>query len=251
MIDLEIDLERLALRRRGWTASEFADLFRDELRDDVLLIRVPPELLNPNYWEPLTRSAEEEVRSRVAGVIVWNERIWRADAVAPGRHFREDVPAILLCGYAFRIRGDRLDFFARAGGRLEFVAFRGLPTPTDRGTVQAAHGDLVRMRLSAPGATLAFASGDPARAAFASRALLERAVAEAVRSHVRSVADADPPVVPAPAVAELLRLAGGRPVRSEGVVERDGAWEMGLRIGDDDEALLYYESATGILEVVA
>ena len=48
---------------QGLTMADFGALYGNDLRPlDILITRMPADLLNPNYWEPLTKEAENAVR---------------------------------------------------------------------------------------------------------------------------------------------------------------------------------------------
>ena len=95
---------------QGLSMTDFGSLFGLELKPlDVLATRLPSELLNPNYWEPLTKEAETAVREKLGGIITRTEGdralLFRADRVSRGRLLRDglDVPVELLNGSIFRI----------------------------------------------------------------------------------------------------------------------------------------------------
>jgi len=53
---------------------------------EALIFRMPSDLLNANYWEPLTKENENAVREKLTGIITRTEGdqvlLWRADRIA-------------------------------------------------------------------------------------------------------------------------------------------------------------------------
>ena len=178
----------------GLTFADFASLYEAELRPlDVLVYRIPPDLLNPNYWEPLTREGEDAVRAKMAGIITRAEGertlLWRADRVAPGRLLRDglDISVELLSGYVFRTSGENLVKLGRAWGgrgRFEWV---GLTLPPQAElpleTLTVSHNDLAQMRRTLPEEAFLFASqdDDATRVIFSRRDHLRRSIRALLR----------------------------------------------------------------------
>lgn len=181
------------------TLADFDPVLAPELRGlEAILYRLPPSLLNANYWEPYSREAEAQVRERMTGLITRQEgertQVWRSDAVAPGRLLRDglEIPVELVLGYAFRAKGEDVPALGRAWAeagdlgreRFEFVAFSSLPAGEAlRDRVLQGHNDLTAMRLAAPDARLAFAAQGRhvARAVFTTAAAQRKCVASAIR----------------------------------------------------------------------
>jgi len=132
---------------QGLTMADFGSLFGTEVRPlDVLITRMPTELLNPNYWEPLTKEAENVVREKMAGIITRSEGdralIFRADRISRGRLLRDgiDVPVELLNGYIFKVSGEGLLKLGQAWsgrGRFEWAGLTKGALPPE--TLSVAH----------------------------------------------------------------------------------------------------------------
>src|SRR2546422_1418393 len=156
---------------QGLTMIDFGSLFPAEVKSlDAFITRVPSELLNPNYWEPLTKEAENAVREKLTGIVTRTEGdralIFRADRVSRGRLLRDglDVPVELLNGYIFRASGDGLLKLGQAWkgrDRFEWAGLSGLakgPLPPD--TLSTLHHDLSQSRPSLREELFLFASSD-------------------------------------------------------------------------------------------
>ena len=81
---------------KGLSCADFASVFEADLKPlHGLVYRMPPSLLNPNYWEPLTRENESAVRERLDGIVTWQDgdrtMIWRADSIGAGRFLRDGL----------------------------------------------------------------------------------------------------------------------------------------------------------------
>lgn len=261
---------------QGVTPEDFGTLFAAEIRPlDVLVYRMPPDLLNPNYWEPLTKEAEEAVREKMVGLITRSEGdrvlLWRSDRVARSRILRDglDVPVELINGYVLRTTGEGLLRFASAWagrGRFEWAALAGVPKgPGD--PLSTVHGDLAQMRLSLPEEVFLFATQDDGltRVVFARRDHLRRAVEALLRGFLYRVTDAHLGHIPSRVLDQILQLAdgvgfsataadvddkGGRTVEAHlylgrtpwGVVRRPGEEPL----AGDEKVLLYYDRTAGL-----
>jgi len=263
---------------------DFALSFGAEIKPlECLVYRMPPALLNPNYWEPLTRESETAVRDKLTGIITRQDGertlIWRADAVAKGRVLREglDVPVDLLHGYIFRVNGEGLLKLGRAwaGGRdrFEWIGFTSLPAGERVNEVAvAAHADLTGFRLGSPDERIVFASQDDraVRALFAQRAWLRRAVAAAVRGFVANLSKQQNAHINEKVGDQLLRLCDGLgfsadpkhdfvdKVRTHEVTVHVGKTEWGVQLRPGQEALLgdekiliYYDRVSGMWAVAS
>src|SRR6185436_16546094 len=144
---------------QGLTMADFGAIFGLELKPlDVFVTRMPSDLLNPNYWEPLSKEAENAVREKLGGIITRTEGdkalLFRADRVSRGRLLRDglDVPVELLNGSIFRVSGDGLLKLGQAWsgrGRFEWAGLAGLPKGALPGeTLSTVHHDLAQARLS-------------------------------------------------------------------------------------------------------
>jgi hypothetical protein len=257
----------------GLGPAEFSALFERELRPLMALVtRVPPDLLNPNYWEPLSKDAENAVRDRLGGIVTRSAGdqvlLWRADRIAQGRLLRDglDVPAELLSGYALKTSGDGLATLARAWdgrGRFEWAGLSGGPV-TDS-VLSIVHNDLLRMRLSLGEEVFLFArqADGLARIVFPRREPFRRALEAAVRGFVHAATGAG---VGRMGTASVDRLAAeidgvglsadpsrdvvdsGRTVEVHG---RTGRTPWGVSAarrsrGGDDRLLLYYDRMSGL-----
>jgi hypothetical protein len=188
--------DELHLYALGFAPADFAALFEREIRPrTALLYRVPPDLLNPNYWEPLTKEAEGEVRAKMGGLIARTEGdqalLWRSDRVPRSRLLRDgldEVPVELLGGYVLRTPGEGFLRLARAwNGRGRFeVALLTPPLPEPKEILGTVHQDLVRMTRSLPGEHFLFATQDDGltRAVFAETEHFLRALEAMLRGFV-------------------------------------------------------------------
>ena len=280
-----LDPDEFHFYGRGLTLAGLAPIVGGELAAaEALVLRMPPSLLNPNYWEPHSRTAEGEVRDRMTGVILREEggatKIWRPDAIAPGRHLRDglDVPVELIHGYIFKVRGRDLVKLAQAwaaqgeteNDRFEWIAFKALPSGEALvETALEAHNEITAMRLRLPGATMAFASGGGRglRMIFRSVQPLRRCVAAVVQKHLVAVTGAHAAMPNDKVCDRIIRRAGlgltSQP--DQDFVRRGTAFEFTAHIGrtewstpaagHDAEALaekrvlFYYDRVAGIWEI--
>ena len=121
---------------QGLTVADFVSLYGAEIRPlGILIYHMPPDLLNLNYWEPLTKEGENAVRDKMTGIVTRMEggqtQLWRSDRVARSRLLRDDLNAEveLLSGYIFRTTGENLLKLVHAWngrGRFEWA---GLAVP--------------------------------------------------------------------------------------------------------------------------
>ncbi len=185
--------------------ADFADLVpligRSLAQSQALIFKMPPGLLNPNYWEPHTKAGEDAVRARHGGVITRDDGgaswLWRSDSIAPGRLLRDgiDIPVELVDGAAFKTRGSDLLKLgqawmasgAAATDRFEWAAF-GPPAPNDGagGVSTDAREDLGAFRVRTAGVTMIFAAaGDrKMRMAITDRAILRALARAAMRGYM-------------------------------------------------------------------
>ena len=269
---------------QGLTMADFGSIFGLEVRPlDVFITRMPSELLNPNYWEPLTREAENVVREKMGGILTRTEgdkaMLFRADRVSRGRLLRDglDAPVELLNGHIFRTTGEGLLKLGQSWsgrGRFEWAGLAGLPkgdaVPHD--TLSTVHHDLSQSRLSLREELFLFSSQDDglARAIFAKRAHLDRAVEALLRGFVHGAANVHVGRVSKAILAEVISLAEGLglsadPVRD--VVNTGRTVEVSLLLGRTpwgvsprpgraamlakERALLYYDSISGLWDVAS
>ncbi len=258
--------------------------FGAEIRPlDCLVYRMPPGLLNPNYWEPLTRESETAVRDRMTGIVTRQEGertlIWRSDAVAKGRLLRDglDVPVDLIHGYVFRTTGEGLLKLGRAwaGGRdrFEWIGFASLPEGEKAAeTALTAHADLTSFRLGSADERIIFSSLDDrtVRLLFSQRAWLRRAVSAAVRGFVVGLAKQPTAYINERVGEQLVRLSDGvgfsvdprRDFLDKGRTHEVTAhlgrteWGMQLRPGQDalvgdEKILVYYDRISGLWAVAS
>ena len=264
------------LYARDLSLPEFCKAFARELKGlQALIYRMPPDLLNANYWEPLSKEGENAVREKLGGIVTRNdgERVllWRADRIAKHRLLRDgiDVPVELLQGYVFRVSGESLTALARlwsGRGRFEWVALSGDPAAEPhKATLSAAHADLAQFRLSRPDEVFLFATqGDGlARAAFNRLDLFQRAL----ETELLRFATAAVPrhfARPMPRVLDqIARVADGVGLSSDpakDVEDKGRTVEFNFDLGrtpwgvsarrdpssGEDKALLYYDQMSGI-----
>ncbi len=268
---------------QGLTMTDFGSLFGLELKPlDVLATRVPSELLNPNYWEPLTKEAENAVREKLGGIVTRTEGdralLFRADRVSRGRLLRDglDAPVELLNGSIFRTTGEGLLKLGQAWsgrGRFEWAGLAGLakgPIPND--TLSTVHHDLSQSRLSLREELFLYSSQDDGltRAVFSKRAHLNRAVEALVRGFVHGAGNVHVGRMSKAILEELIVLAEGLGVSADPVrdVVNTGRtvevtlwigrtpWGVSPRPGREavlakEKALLYYDSISGLWDVAS
>ncbi|MHC4607004.1 MAG: hypothetical protein ACYTAF_08690 [Planctomycetota bacterium] len=185
---------------RGLSFNEFAAVFDAELRrSKVLVYHMPPALLNPDFWEPLTRETEEEVRNQKIGIITRREDdrllLWRSDRVPPDRLLCEglDVEANLQLGFIFRVPGEGVIELGRAAAerneRLEWIAFPELPSgEISHKALLLGRTGLTQMRHLPEQATILYSSQDDrsSRVLFSERPMLRKALSALVRGFARA-----------------------------------------------------------------
>lgn len=265
---------------QGLTMVDFGNLFGNEIRAlDSYIFRMPAELLNPNYWEPLTKEAENTVRERMTGIITRTEGdralIFRADRISRGRLLRDglEVPVELVHGYIFRTTGDSLLALGRTwSGRNRFDwagLSKGDVAPE---TLTAVHRDLSQCRLTQREEQMLFAAQDDglARVVFSQRAHLYRAIEALVRGFVHGAAGVHVGRMSRAVLEGIADLADGiglsaDPVRD--VTNTGRTVEVALWLGRTpwgtpaqpgheallakEKALLYYDSISGLWDLAS
>jgi len=266
---------------QGLTLSDFGNLFGGEMRPlDALIYRMPVELLNPNYWEPLTKEAENVVREKMSGIVTRSEGdkalLFRADRVSRGRLLRDglDAPVELLNGYIFRTSGEGLLKLGQAWSgrdRFEWAGLAGLAkgaTPQDM--LSTVHLDLSQSRLSLREELFTFASSEDglARVLFSKRAHLNRAIEALVRGFVHGAAGVHVGRMSRAIIEELATMSDGLGLSADplrDVVNTGRTVEVRLSIGRTpwgvsprpgreavlakEKALLYYDSISGLWDL--
>lgn len=254
-------------------ADSIGAFARETAGTEALLYRIPPALLRADLWEPLSKEAENAVREKMEGLVVWTEAegslLWRADRAEPGKLLREglEAPAELLRGYILRTTGEGLCTLARAWngrGRFEGACLRGLPREIPPDVLDSVHSDLARMRVSIPEETLLFAShAGETRFLFTQEDLLFRSIARTVHGFVSALARTPLAAPNRRICGRLADLAEGRGLssyperdftdkgRTLEVTLRPGRtpWSSGSRGDRTGKALLYYDRTSGIWAV--
>lgn len=265
---------------QGLTMTDFGSLFGTEIRGlDALIYRMPVELLNPNYWEPLTKEAENAVREKMTGIITRTEGdralLFRADRVSRGRLLKDgiDVPVELLNGYIFKTSGEGLLKLGQAWsgrGRFDWAGLaKGNPAPE---TLTSVHQDLSQIRLSLREEQFLFASQDDglARVVFAKRSHLTRAIEALIRGFVHGAAGVHVGRSSHAVLEEISDLANGIGLSADparDVVNSGRTVEVALWLGRTpwgaqvspgreallakEKALLYYDSISGLWDVAS
>lgn len=265
---------------QGLTLADFGNVFGTEIRGlDAYITRMPVELLNPNYWEPLTKEAENVVREKLAGIITRTEGdralIFRADRISRGRLLKDglDVPVELLNGFIFKTSGESLLKLGAAWsgrGRFDWAGLaKGAASPE---TLSSVHRDLTQVRLSLREEQFLFAAQDDglARVVFAKRAHLYRAIEALVRGFVHGAAGVHVGRMSRSVLEEISALADGLGLSAEGgrdVVNSGRTVEVNLSLGRTpwgapaqpgreavlakEKALLYYDSISGLWDLAS
>jgi hypothetical protein len=265
---------------QGLALADFGRVFESEIRPlDILIPRMPPDLLNPNYWEPLTKENEAAVREKMVGIITRTEgdrvSLWRSDRIARSRLLRDGIEATseLLSGYVFRIRGEELVTLGKAwngSGRLEAAGLSGLPPgEIPHEMISAVHSDLSRGGLSLPGEAFLFSvQGDGlTRVIFPRETQLRRAIEAHVRGFVHGVVRRHVGHITGRTCGQLARIADGlglsateRDVVDKGRTIEIHAWlgrtpwGVSLKPGHsplagDEKILIYYDAIAGLWAV--
>jgi hypothetical protein len=265
---------------QGLTAVDFSSVFENELRPlEALVTRMPPDLLNPNYWEPLTKESENAVREKMVGIITKTEGdralLWRSDRIARSRLLREglELPVQLLHGYIFRVSGESLIKLAQAKeaqARFEWAAVAPLPAEVPSELLSSIHGDLAQGRRSLPEETFLFSSHEDglSRVVFSSRPHLRRAIEALVRGFVYGARPRHLGWISARTCDQIANLADGvglsatadrelvdtgRTLEIHGDLGRT-PWGVALKPGQeplvgDEKILIYYDSISGLWAV--
>jgi hypothetical protein len=268
---------------QGLTLSEFGSVFGPQIRPlDVLIYRMPSELLNPNYWEPLTREAENVVREKMNGIIARSEGdralLFRADRVSRGRLLRDglDVPVELLDGHIFRTTGEGLLKLAQAWSghdHFEWVGLAGQPKDAIApDTLATAQQDLSQSRLSLREEVFLYASQEDGltRVVFSKRAHLNRAVEALIRGFLHGAAGVHVGRMSHAIIDEFVVLAEGLGISADparDVINTGRTVEVKLWLGRTpwgvsprpgreamlakEKALLYYDSISGLWDVAS
>jgi hypothetical protein len=266
---------------QGLTLSDFGNLFGAEIRPlDVFITRMPSELLNPNYWEPLTKESENVVREKMSGIVTRSEGdkalLFRSDRVSRGRLLRDglDAPVELLNGYIFRTTGEGLLKLGQAWSgrdRFEWAGLAGLakgPAPQDM--LSTLHHDLSQSRLSLREEVFTFASSEDGlvRVLFSRRAHLNRALEALVRGFVHGAAGVHVGRMSRSILEEIATTSEGLGLSADplrDVVNTGRTVEVRLSIGRTpwgvsprpgreavlakEKALLYYDSISGLWDL--
>jgi hypothetical protein len=247
---------------------------------DVLITRMPPELLNANYWEPLTKESENAVREKMVGLVTKSlgdqVLLWRSDRIARSRLLRDGIDAAveLLQGYIFRTTGEGLLKLGAAWSgrdRFEWAAIQDLPAPVPPQTLSSVHADLTQGRLSTPGEALLFSAQADSlvRLVLPRRAQLARAIDAALRSYLREATGGQHlGTINEKVCTQLAELADGLGLSSSpsrDVVDKGRTleatfhlgrtpWGVSLQAGreglvGDERLLLYYDKVNGLWAV--
>ncbi len=263
---------------QGISLAEFGGLYGAELRGlDVLIYRMPASLLNPNYWEPISKDGETAVREKLQGIVTRNDgertHLWRADRIPKGRLLRdglEDVPMELLQGYVFRTTGEGLLQLAAAWDgrdRFEWAGVRGLPAGAVSSDVLAKiHSGLTQGRISFFGTLFVFlAQGDGlTRIYFAERTHLYRAIEALLRGFLNGALGVHIGRLSHKVCDQLARLCDGLGFSAvaRDIVDKGRSLDIYLHMGrtpwgaaakgdhevllSGEKVLLYYDSIAGL-----
>jgi hypothetical protein len=267
------------LYAQGASLRDFGALFGRDLRGlQVLVYRMPADLLNGNYWEPLTKETENTVREKMTGLVTRTEGdrvlVWRADRIAKHRLLRDglDVPVELLQGYVFRTTGEGLLALAKAWngrGRFEWAGLTGAPAAEiHASTLSAVHADLAQFRLSRPEEAFLYAAqGDGlVRTAFPKIEQFRKALDAELISFIKAAVPRHFSHFTPGVLDQIARVGDGLGFSAEAardVVDKGRTVELNMTLGrtpwgvtvsrdplaGDDKALLYYDQMSGIWAV--
>lgn len=264
---------------QGLTQADFGNVFsREILPLDILIYRIPPDLLQAALWEPLTKEGENAVREKKGGIIVRAEAewtlLWRSDRAEGGRLLRDGVeaPAELLQGYVLRTTGEGLAALVRAWdgrGRFEWVALQGLSREAPGDVLDAVHADLAQLKVSIPEEVFLFASEETgARAVFTRGEHLHRAIGALLRGYVGRFSRTRPGGLSRPVSEQVAGLSDGRGLSSSperDIIDKGRTIEVTARLGGTpwsvspraargprggpEKVLLYYDRTSGLWAV--
>ncbi len=270
---------------KGVSFLDLALSFGSELAPlQFLIYRMPPSLLNPNYWEPLTRESETAVREKVTGIVTRQDGehtlIWRADSIAKGRLLRDglDVSTELLHGYVFKVSGEGLLKLGRAWGggkdRFEWIGFSRLPAGEKAQSDLAiqAHADLTSFRFGAADECIIYSAQDDrtVRMLMSQRAWLRRAVAASVRGFVVNLGKQPCALINERVGEQMVRICDGIGFSSDprlDFTDKGRTAEMKVHVGrtewgvqlrpgqealvGDEHILIYYDRISGLWAVAS
>lgn len=245
-------------------------LERDIAPLKILVYRIPPDLLNPNYWEPLTREGEQAVRDRLAGLITRSDGdrplLFRADRVAKHRLLREglSVPVELVHGYILQTSGEGLLAMARAWngrGRFEWAGLRSTSDPLPDTVLSTVHNDLTQLRLSLRDEALLMATGSDGltRAVFPRPETFRKVLEAALRGVAHTAGGQFIGRIPSRVLDQIAALLdglsisadpaldvtdNGRTVEIRAIVLGGTAPDSPMRPGD--RLLIYYDRTSGL-----
>lgn len=262
---------------QGISLVEFGGLYGAELRGlDILIYRMPASLLNPNYWEPLTKEGESAVREKLQGIVTRNDGertlLWRADRIPKGRLLKDglEIAMELQEGYVFRTTGEGLLQLAAAWDgrdRCEWAGVKGLPAGAVSAEVLAKiHSGLTQGRIAHFGTAFVYlAQGDGlTRIFFAERSHLYRAIEALVRGFLHGALGVHIGRLSHKVCDQLARICDGLgfSAAARDIVDKGRSLDIYLHMGrtpwgasakNDHEALLsgekvllYYDNIAGL-----
>ena len=262
--EFQIGLQNLA-------PGELPALLEREIRPlKVLVYRIPPDLLNPNYWEPLTREGEQAVRDRLAGLITRTDGdralLFRADRIARHRLLRDGLsaPVDLVHGYILQTTGEGLLELARAWngrGRFEWAGLRTTADPLPDPLLSTVHNDLTQLRLSLREEALLMATGTDGltRAVFPQAEPFRKVLEAALRGVAHASAGHFVGRIPARVLDQIAELLDGVAISADPALDVEdngrtveihatvlGGMAAHIPMVVGDKVLVYYDRTSGL-----
>lgn len=260
----------------GLSLVDFVRVFASDLKSwTILIYRMPQDLLNPNYWEPYTPASESQMRDRIGGIIVKQEKgkahLWRGDGAARGRFLREDagLDVTLIRGPVFVARPSDLDRLASTwmggGDRLEWIAATSsMEDPALPDIAARLRRDLSSFRLTQPECRMLYSSQDDhfTKVVFSSHELLRKALDRTLRGFSMTLSRRHAAPMNQRLLDTLIRIADGIGLTADpqtDFINKDRTFEIVANLGrtawgvlsrpdgePDERILLYYDRVSGI-----
>lgn len=264
--------DELHFYAKGVTAREFAAVFEPEIaKAPCLVTTFDPAILAPEFWEPLTRDAEESLRGTLGGVITRGGELWRADR-AGGKLLAGNGEATLVHGRVLRASGAFVAELAKSDAALEFAVFKELPVEAELGRLAsrlAGEVETFRPVTAKPEILFSHDGSGAVRAVFRSRDHLRRAINALLRGYLHRLTGQHIGFLPVRAADRFAAAVDGLGCASSSSDFLDkrrtfefqawlgrSAWPVRTPdaledLGEDPRLLVYYDRVGGMWEVAS